>query len=617
MDWFSGFAEYRPPRLPKECSCGNTSSKNWCTGTGLCNHIHFPPFAYLPEENNIDEHFYGPDDDSGCMYSPIRHWALVGEIVETSFWLRPRVTIETRFGERVLVNFHLEGATKPTFFDWTALKTHSQVCVVILYAVNRTFMDMNQGVRQENPDSIMVFPASLSELTKEVDGYAQAHRHKNEYGGPICFHCSKPETGECKLARCNRCKKATYCGRDCQIPHWKGSHKKLCRHATMLSDLSALDFSVFHNYMDWKLEVQDPPTKQEKQERSRRAMRMALYEAGALAPELRPRTSRLSTLLSAIQDKSLATDPHIQKYQESTMMMMTRDDPDAAIALSSAVNETFLYQSMRTFADALQEDPQLRHHVVDLRLQQAHGGFGRSTWSQHFIAEEILDSLFWVLPIWQHEEGIGKLSWSFESHALFTRCRSLYESIDGYAWNVVGDHDSVVVKNRVSGNCMFATDNLEIVGEIGEALATERPDEMVIRVLRATANESGHGSIQRIVTKRDVPDNLYTLWIREDLAECGRFNPPKEQSLLRQLTDTESFDPTEGMLREWGVLPQKILRRREEAFEVNVGEPVNNTAAIKCASCSLCKAKSAFSKTQLKAKGALARCKDCIEQSQY
>jgi len=611
MDLFSGFAEFQPPRLPKECSCGNTSNKNWCLGTGLCNHIHFPPFAYLPEENDIDEHYYGPDDDSGFMYSPIRHWALVGEIVETSFWLRPRVTIETRFGERVLVNFHLEGTTKPTFFDWTALKAQPDATVVILYAISRTFIDMNQGVRQENPDSIMVFPANLSELTKEVDGHAQARRHQNEPVGLICFQCGKPESGECKLSRCNRCRKATYCGRECQIPHWKGSHKKLCRHATMLSNLSALDFSVFYNYVDWKFEVQDPHTKEAKQERSKRAMRMALYKGGALAPELRTRINRLTTLLSVIQDKSLATDPHIQKYQESTRMTNAtkRDDPEAATGLSSVVNESFLYRSLRSFADALQEDPQLRHHVVDLRFPQ-----GRSVMSQ-FIAEEILDSLFFVLPIWQHEEGIGKLSWSFESHAVFTRCRSLYEGMDGHTWNVVAGHDSIIVKNRVSDNCMFATDNMRIVAEIGEKLGTERPDEMVIRVLRATANESWHGVIQRIVTKRDVPDNVYTLWVREDLVEVGRFNPPKDQSLLRQLTDTEGHDPIERMLMAFGVPPQNILRHQDKDLEVNV-EP-GNTAVLKCSSCFLRKAKTAFSKSQLKTKGALARCKDCIQQSQH
>jgi hypothetical protein len=70
---------------------------------------------------------------------------------------------------------------------------------------------------------------------------------------------------------------------------------------------------------------------------------------------------------------------------------------------------------------------------------------------------------------------------------------------------------------------------------------------------------------------------------------------------------------------------EKMLRREvEEASfqeEENGGEhksPIvvnkNTSAAIKhkCASCSLCKAKSAFSKNQLNTKGALARCKDCI-----
>ena len=71
MDWLFPFGPPRPPRLPIECTCGDTSNGRRCTGKGLENHIHFPPFAYLPEENDIDEHYYESED--GFMYSPARH----------------------------------------------------------------------------------------------------------------------------------------------------------------------------------------------------------------------------------------------------------------------------------------------------------------------------------------------------------------------------------------------------------------------------------------------------------------------------------------------------------------------------------------------------------------
>jgi hypothetical protein len=374
----------------------------------------------------------------------------------------------------------------------------------------------------------------------------------------------------------------------------------------MLSNLAALDFSVFHNFIDW-YEVQHPLTLQEKQERFRRGGRLALYDMGLLSPELIPRTSRLATLLSAIQDKSLSTDPYLLKISPK---FASQKDWD--IALPRSVKETFLYQSMNTFVNALQEDPQLRHFVVDWHLQQ------HLLPTSIFIGEQIFNSIVLALPIWQHKEGIGKISWIFEVCDIFSRCNSVYESIGENALVVLScDDDCVLVKNRVSESLMYATDQLETVAGVGVIQATDNPDEMVIRVLRSSAHKCWCPAvIQSIVTEQDLPDNLYTLWIREDIEFVGSFNPPnKEQSLLHQLTDIKYLNP----------IMEKMLRREvEEASfqeEENGGEhksPIvvnkNTSAAIKhkCASCSLCKAKSAFSKNQLNTKGALARCKDCI-----
>jgi hypothetical protein len=45
----------------------------------------------------------------------------------------------------------------------------------------------------------------------------------------MCGHCDKPETpmDSAKLMKCQRCKLAYYCSRDCQVADWK-KHKKLC-----------------------------------------------------------------------------------------------------------------------------------------------------------------------------------------------------------------------------------------------------------------------------------------------------------------------------------------------------------------------------------------------------
>ena len=189
MDWTgSTSSHWDRPRLPFECQCLSTNNTRVCPGNGLRNHIKFPAFAFLPEENDVDESYDATED--GFMYSPVRHWALVGEIVDTSFFIRPRVTLETRYGEKVLVNFHLEGATKPKFFQWSDLQSRSSKTLVILYAVNRTFLDLNQGIRQESPNSVMVFPETFSNLNTELERYEHAYRRKqNQESAKVCFEC--------------------------------------------------------------------------------------------------------------------------------------------------------------------------------------------------------------------------------------------------------------------------------------------------------------------------------------------------------------------------------------------------------------------------------------------
>ena len=55
----------------------------------------------------------------------------------------------------------------------------------------------------------------------------------NEEEDEYCNNCGMPsellaiETGK-KLLRCVRCKQALYCGKECQVAHWKRAHKKEC-----------------------------------------------------------------------------------------------------------------------------------------------------------------------------------------------------------------------------------------------------------------------------------------------------------------------------------------------------------------------------------------------------
>ena len=50
-------------------------------------------------------------------------------------------------------------------------------------------------------------------------------------GGERCDCCgkSREELGKTLLEYCTACKKAYYCGEDCQKKQWKAGHKKWCR----------------------------------------------------------------------------------------------------------------------------------------------------------------------------------------------------------------------------------------------------------------------------------------------------------------------------------------------------------------------------------------------------
>jgi hypothetical protein len=235
---------YRRPHLPKTCGCGHKEADR-CDEIGLGNHRSFPPFAYLPDENDIDDDYYHQVEESSS-YSPSRYWVLAGQIVENrTAWIRPRVLLETRFGEQVLVNFHLEDSDTPTFFGWPDLVVGSTMC--IMYPNSRTFMDMNQGIRQEYSKSVMIFPASLETLTRECENL---HYGKDETANK-CFNCGKrKEDGE-RLKTCARCKSSLYCSRECQVGHWKNGHKKLCGYMSMISSLTQLDFERFEGFLDW------------------------------------------------------------------------------------------------------------------------------------------------------------------------------------------------------------------------------------------------------------------------------------------------------------------------------------------------------------------------------
>jgi len=528
------------------------------------------------------------------MYSPTRHWVLVGEIMEVSVFIRPRVTIKTQYGETVLVNFHLD-TPSPTFFNWEDLKPKRTLA--IFYAVNRTFMDMNQGVRQENARTVMVFPCPLECLVDEFEGHVSVTK-----SAKVCFYCGKLESDDHKLLKCIRCKHVFYCGRNCQSPHWKKSHKSLCQFAPMLANLSKLTFSHFDDFVDWSFPTIVPPTAEEKTEKAKKSIREALYNMGATYTG-DSMHSRVDEFLSLIEGRDTSSAVQLLCSEASPIMTMLNES-----GLPQLIRDTFLFKSLKEFTCAVMANPDLRQHVVDLKSDGSGGFQSRST---HELASDILlSALFAVIPLWQHEECMSGISWSFESHHPLNIIQG-NDAFKSNVWRMHGDTDSLLIKNRASGSSAFMSDHMKLVAEMGEMIAQANPGNIVIRVIRVTANESWADCVRSIATQHDLSSNVYTLWIREHVAICGSFNPLNpEMSLVEKLLDRRELSVVELLLEQLGVHEENIVRRDSSETESQVG--MNEQV---CYSCGELKSVESFSNTQRRRYGNEARCRECVSLS--
>ena len=278
----------------------------------------------------------------------------------------------------------------------------------------------------------------------------------------------------------------------------------------MLSNLAGLNFSQFNGYTDWSFPTIVPQTVEEKK-REHQKPTVNPFVWGLVD---RSMLSRFSQMMSAIEGKELVSDKMTKDF--FAHLLFGKD------SLPATASETFLFTSLKEFLTELTQDPNLRQYVVSLQTNNR-SGLGASS-AEEFTSDIILSALLYAMPMWQHEACIGGISWAFESHhPLNSRA---YDAEEGNVWYTVCDSmDSLMIKNRVSQTCTFLADDMRLVAEIGESIAVANPNDMVIRVLRATANESWSDAIRSIATKDDLP-NMFTLWIREDIASCGRFNPP-------------------------------------------------------------------------------------------
>ena len=71
-------------------------------------------------------------------------------------------------------------------------------------------------------------PLAEEELRKQ----RQAAPGSQPFSSLTCANCGVAETaGKVALKPCSRCKAVVYCGKECQMQHWKkaGGHKAECK----------------------------------------------------------------------------------------------------------------------------------------------------------------------------------------------------------------------------------------------------------------------------------------------------------------------------------------------------------------------------------------------------
>ena len=99
-----------------------------------------------------------------------------------------------------------------------------------------------QGVLQDSSNAVFWFekaasqgndPAKLAlgqlRLLQARASSADQPTSSNDARGGLCAHCSAQASSGTSLKACSRCGVIFYCGRDCQLAHWKAGHKRSCK----------------------------------------------------------------------------------------------------------------------------------------------------------------------------------------------------------------------------------------------------------------------------------------------------------------------------------------------------------------------------------------------------
>lgn len=250
-------------RKRKACDCGfkkNTltssrknltiQDKRCSVDTPLINHITFPSYDLIK----------GIDETSDVYMDQVRrefkrHWALILEI--DNIKIIPEIEGNTirilsglnQLGEKINVILNIKEGLMKTF-KWLDLKNLNTLAVLYAQSIK---IGGKHFVYVTDPGSVFIFKETLEVIQMEAwklvnDARCLVNRDLQE-----CFGCGQKYTPE-YLSRCNKCKLAKYCSKECQTLSWNDSHKKLCSQSDVLVRFSAIGTHLFDDMFTFDLE---------------------------------------------------------------------------------------------------------------------------------------------------------------------------------------------------------------------------------------------------------------------------------------------------------------------------------------------------------------------------
>jgi len=187
---------------------------------------------------------------------------------------------------------------------------------------------------------------------------------------------------------------------------------------------------------------------------------------------------------------------------------------------------------VKDFAQQLRKDPSRRHFVVDRD-------------------SIVTDDAGWLVAARCALPNMP-LQWAITTVRSLER--NVYENCYETEWKVqhaTGPRGSAVVTKRGAGDSnachqAFFSDMPSFVSATGKQLGSLYPSHLIVRVLRTSPRSSLNDRLTRILQQTNVPDNVFTLWIRHheaiaDLPGLGKYRYHRQvknkHSIQELLTD--------------------------------------------------------------------------------